>query len=323
MENKKYLKPLLTLVFIAPFLTELLSGNLPPSLFFQPHVFLGTIIVYGLAVLIIRELAVKWELGIEGLFVLGIAYGIYNEGVCAKTLLMAKNVPIDAYDGYKLLFGINFAWAILIVVWHSLHSIIYPILIVAYIYPYAHKSSWLNRKWAVLFTALVVSMGIFMFFANPGFRAAVIYLPAFVTIITFLVFLSKLVPKALALDLPLQPASLRSAFLGFCFFSYIFGSIILAAIKVPIFFLCIYAVLIIFVFYEVLKHKKHLSLQALVLFALGNIMADALFSLLGGVVKGSSEIVIMSFIFILVFTIAILKTAGKIGCIHLRSKGIV
>ena len=78
MGKNGYLKPILTLVVIVPFLTELLSGNFTLSRFFIPPVFIAFIIAYGLAALLIRELAVKWKLGIEGIFILGLAYGIYN-----------------------------------------------------------------------------------------------------------------------------------------------------------------------------------------------------------------------------------------------------
>lgn len=39
------------------------------------------IVIYGVAALLIRELAVRWHLGIEGILILGIVFGIYNEGI--------------------------------------------------------------------------------------------------------------------------------------------------------------------------------------------------------------------------------------------------
>jgi len=309
MENKEYLKPILTLVLIVPFLTELLSGNFTLSKFFIPQALLIFIIIYGLAALLIRELAIKWKLGIEGIFILGLAYGIYNEGICAKTLLMAENVPLaKSFGHYSLFWGINFAWAIAIVVWHSLHAVLYPILIVTLLYPTVHKDSWLNRKWTIIFTVLVVGLGVLMFFTTPQFQAPVIYLPVFIIVVGLLAFLSKLVPKTYLSELPNYNIGIKSAILGFFFISYILGSTILGGLKAPTFVLYIYAALIIFIFYKIIKAKKWLSPQALVLFALGNYLADALFLFLEGLKGNNSEKRIAGVIFILVFIVAIFKT---------------
>ncbi len=75
--------PILTLILITPFLTELLCSNIPASVFFHPYVFFMTVLVYGLPVLAIRELSIRWNLGILGILIFGVAYGIYNEGICA------------------------------------------------------------------------------------------------------------------------------------------------------------------------------------------------------------------------------------------------
>ena len=72
-------KPTVALLLAAPFLTELLSGNLPASVFFRPQVypFLATV-GYGFPILLLREFAVRRQLGLASLFLLGLVYGIFN-----------------------------------------------------------------------------------------------------------------------------------------------------------------------------------------------------------------------------------------------------
>src|SRR5689334_20634057 len=97
---KRVSKPALTLMAIAPVLTELLSGNIPPQQFFFPPLYLAFVLLYGLPTLVAREIAVRRTLGWGGIFILGLAYGILNEGIASKTLLMAQNVPMPSFDSY-------------------------------------------------------------------------------------------------------------------------------------------------------------------------------------------------------------------------------
>ena len=99
-----------------------------------------------------------------------------------------------SFGHYNLFWGINFAWVITVVVWHSLHAVLYPILIVRFLYPAVQERSWLSRKWTIIFTALVAGLGILMFFTTPKFHAPFVYLPVFIISIGLLAFLSKLVP---------------------------------------------------------------------------------------------------------------------------------
>ena len=81
------------------------------------------LIIYGCAVLLIRELSVRWRLGLIGIFILGLAYGFYNEGIVTKTLLLSKTIPMNNFI-YPTKFGINWAWALFINVWHALHAVL-------------------------------------------------------------------------------------------------------------------------------------------------------------------------------------------------------
>jgi hypothetical protein len=77
-----------------------LSQNVQLFTFLQPVPFLLVTLTYGVPVLVIRELSVARELDEVGLVVLGLAYGILNEGVLAKTLTLPDGAPLHDFAGY-------------------------------------------------------------------------------------------------------------------------------------------------------------------------------------------------------------------------------
>src|SRR5580700_5221408 len=115
-----------------PVLTELLTSNTPFFRFILPVNLLWEILTYGVPLLVIRELAIRWRLGLWGVFILGIAYGIFNEGIIAQTLVHATSLPLAGFVGYMRIGGINVGWALYIVFWHALHSVLYPLLLVSF-----------------------------------------------------------------------------------------------------------------------------------------------------------------------------------------------
>lgn len=296
----------LTLVLITPFLTELLCSNLPASRFFQPATFFMLLIVYGLPVLTIREISVRWKLGCGGILVLGLAYGIFNEGVCAKTLLLNQMTPVDAFDGYAV-GGINFAWAICILVWHALHSTLYPILLVSYFYPSPGNSPWLKDKTLVASTLAFLLVGASCFLLSKTPSASPGYLLLFLTIMAGLALLAPEAPELFRLeDLPRDKPTASPAAKGFVFYLvYMFGLILLAKNKIPTLALLAYAVLTLAGTWRFIRMKRWITMPSLVMFILGDYIAVAGFALLGGIVKSSTEIILVAFAFIVLFFYAI------------------
>ena len=124
-------KAFLTLIFSAPILTEIVSGNTPAHALLDPRVDLFLLMAYSLPLLVIRELALRWRLSTPGVFVIGLAYGIWNEGLLAQTLMRFQHVPINKFDHYICTAGFNFSWAALILPWHSLLAIVFPLAVLA------------------------------------------------------------------------------------------------------------------------------------------------------------------------------------------------
>src|ERR1017187_695484 len=161
---RSHWKPIVALLLVTPFLTELLSGSLPAPKFFQPQLFLFLATVgYGFPILLLRELAVRLQRGILGLLALGFVYGIFNEGIIAKTFYLATNVPVKNFDGYGYVGGIAIPWAITISIWHALHSFLYPIVAIYHFFPNHRETPWLNRREIVWLAVPTVVIGTLIF----------------------------------------------------------------------------------------------------------------------------------------------------------------
>jgi len=138
-------------------LAEVLSGNVPLFTFLQPVPFLLVTLTYGVPVLVIREFAATRNLNVIGIAVLGLAYGILNEGVIAKTLTQLDGAPLYDFAGYGRIGALQGGWAVFILVWHALHSVLYPILIAAWLAPGA-DGPWFAGRMRFVYYALVAAL---------------------------------------------------------------------------------------------------------------------------------------------------------------------
>jgi hypothetical protein len=142
----KYWKPIIILLLITPILTELLTNNIPYYLLFQPKLFLTlAILVYG-PVLLLRELAVRWNLRLPGHVLLGLVYGIYNEGLFSRTFFKLQTATSSFVD-YGTVWNFNLGWAAVIIVFHAFYSFLFTLLIVYNIFPKAATIPWMHKKY--------------------------------------------------------------------------------------------------------------------------------------------------------------------------------
>lgn len=149
-------KATLVLVVSAPILTEIVSGNTLAHALLDPRIDLFLLVAYSLPVLVIRELALRWRLPAAGVFLLGLAYGIWNEGLLAQTLLRFEHVPINRFDHYLYAAGFNFSWTAVIVPWHALLAVAFPLALVHGLFPSCAQLRWLgDRVFSVLASILI------------------------------------------------------------------------------------------------------------------------------------------------------------------------
>ena len=143
------------LCVVAPFLAEVLSSNVTPWGFFLLS--WGLIPVYGFPALLLREWAIRYRISLPGLLLAGFGYGLYNEGLIAKTIFLNQKVPWNLFDGRIGWGGVNWGWLLVICIYHALFSIVTPILLVEKLRPQTANQTWLSKRSALaLFAAIVL-----------------------------------------------------------------------------------------------------------------------------------------------------------------------
>ena len=141
----------------------------------------SSISVYGLHVLVIREVAIRGRLGLVGLWSLGLVYGLYNEGLRSQTLFFPHHAPIEEFSTYGLVGHLRIPFTLFIIAWHALFSVVTPILLVEYLFPGKARQPWLprNATWAVAILRVVTAVHR-QYSVGPG---GVVFAAVFITML--------------------------------------------------------------------------------------------------------------------------------------------
>lgn len=153
--------PVFALLLLAPAIPELLTGSTPVSnLWFDPAGFaVGfglDIALYGTGALLIREYVATYHKGWASVLLLGAAYGIAEEGFEVHTFFQTSGSPVDALGSYGHLAGVNWLWALGLIVFHATYSIALPILLTQLWFPQVKSARWLDRGLVALLAAVFV-----------------------------------------------------------------------------------------------------------------------------------------------------------------------
>jgi len=119
----KRIKILLILSLLSPFVGEMVSGSSPPLEFFNPVAFLFLWGLYEGGVIIVRELWVKWGRGYSRLMLLGLVYGIIEEGLAVKSFFDPEWQDLGKLAVYGRLLGINFVWSVWLSIFHAARAL--------------------------------------------------------------------------------------------------------------------------------------------------------------------------------------------------------
>jgi hypothetical protein len=149
--------PLFVLLLISPAIGELLSGSAPPLEFFSPFGFVLLVGLYGIGVLIVRELSIKWKKGWGSILLLGAAYGIIEEGLAVKSFFDPNWMDLGILGTYGRWLGVNWVWSVCLTIFHTVYSIAIPILIFSLLFPALKNKRLLGEK------CLIASFIIFSF----------------------------------------------------------------------------------------------------------------------------------------------------------------
>ncbi len=162
--------PLIILGFLSPFFIELQSGNIPFPVFFMPGTLIFLLTVgYGFPVILIREISVRYRMGLLSTLLLGLAYGLYNEGLIARTLIRNHSMPIEAFNGEGLFLGVNIGFMLIIILAHALQAIVYPILFTHHLVPKSRYIQLIHTKLIMFMCLVVFVFGTLSYFRTDNF----------------------------------------------------------------------------------------------------------------------------------------------------------
>jgi len=167
--------PALSLFVLTPLVAEYLLGSLPMSMITILPIIAA---MYGSAALLIRELARRTGRGWGTVALLGLAYGLIEEGLVDQSLFNPDYLHLRLLDyGYLPAFGIALPWSIYVLTIHVVWSICVPIGLVEALFPARRTQVWLGPIGLAL-TSLLFLVGSAMiaaftyktapFMASPG-----------------------------------------------------------------------------------------------------------------------------------------------------------
>jgi len=180
--------PVIALLILAPLLGEMISGSSPPGEYFQPATFLILTMLYGTGAVVIREIARRWGKGWISILLMGMAYGVFEEGLIARSFFDPGWHDLGQLAFYGRWIGVNWIWSVSLTIFHSVVSISIPITITELLFPSKKNILWLSKKDLII--------AIFIFFLNVllgpflGMRTTAVGVLASIISIAGLVFLA-------------------------------------------------------------------------------------------------------------------------------------
>ena len=143
--------PLLFLFLLTPGIPEYLgSASQITSIVLNPPMFIGQLAanlgLYGSGVILIREAMIRWKKGWASVFLLGVAYGIVEEGLALWTLYNPTAVQVKSLGIYGHWLGVNWVWTVGLLIFHSVYSIGLPIFLFGLVFPELKSKSLLSMK---------------------------------------------------------------------------------------------------------------------------------------------------------------------------------
>src|SRR5918911_357793 len=133
--------PVLVLVVLSPVVAEVIFGATPLT---NPGALLPDAAVYGCGALLIRELVRRRGLRWPSILMLGVAFGIVEEGLALQSLFNPNLVNAGDLGAHAL--GVNWVWTQWTLGYHAVWSISIPILLSELLFPARSSEPWIGRK---------------------------------------------------------------------------------------------------------------------------------------------------------------------------------
>lgn len=154
------------LAVLSPFTAEFLLGDQylagQQSIGQQIGMFILFVAFYGMAAVLIRELARRLRIGWTGLLLLGLGFGIFEEGLITQSLFNPHYLGLNLIEpGYIPGAGIGAPWTVFVISLHVIWSISAPIAITEAWYGRGDPGGRGSEPWLGRAT-MIISLAIFV-----------------------------------------------------------------------------------------------------------------------------------------------------------------
>lgn len=160
--RKWRIHPAVALWLIAPVFGELFSGSAPLNEYLSPVLIVIFGMLYGSGAILVREAVVRWRKGWPSLLLLGMAYGIYEEGLMVRSFFDPEWIDLGKLRVYGRVAGVNWVWAEHLMIFHAVISITAAIVFVEMLYPDRRRVSWVGGRgliWNLVAFAATLPIG--------------------------------------------------------------------------------------------------------------------------------------------------------------------
>ena len=144
------LSPALALWLLSPIFGELVSGSTPINEYLNPLVIILFGMLYGSGALLIREFVIRFRKGWISLLLLGMAYGMFEEGLMVRSFFDPNWVDLGKLGVYGRVFGVNWFWTEELIIFHALISVAASIVFIEMLFPDRRREPWLGKRGLIL-----------------------------------------------------------------------------------------------------------------------------------------------------------------------------
>ncbi|MEV4316665.1 hypothetical protein [Actinocrispum sp. NPDC049592] len=143
-------RPVVALLLVAPYLGEVLSTATSPLTLPLPWNLAMFSALYGSGALICREVAFRWGLGLPGLIVLGMAYGVFEEALVDRFWFDPEYARTTGVGTYAEVGHTNLILATHLTAFHAAVSVCSSVLIATWLFPQDRDRAWVRPRWLIV-----------------------------------------------------------------------------------------------------------------------------------------------------------------------------
>jgi hypothetical protein len=138
----RFAGPIWTLILLAPFIAEVLSGSTRLNVLF---VYIPEVMVWGVGALFCRELARRWRAGGTSLLLLGLALSIAEEFLIQQTSIAPVPFP-GSHADYGRVWGVNLVYLLFMLGFESVWVVVVPVQVTELMFAKRGREPWLRTR---------------------------------------------------------------------------------------------------------------------------------------------------------------------------------